>query len=263
MFDIKNKITERTYFFVISVFLLFLLVNYDPNVTQIFLFFAFFSVIAYKLDNNVTYEFEAEESNRLKNIAIGIGAVFLFYIVTGPLIQILSSIFRFPLESGFSVQSLYASNILFSNYILQGSQWVTILMWAILIPITENLFAIRLWEWLQDSFSVGESWLGAVISGLLVATIMALFHINAKGAALVASAALFTTLLFFFMILMLTKLTKDTIAGNSSHITVNGLAIKAMIPTLTISPIFVAVVGILGLVLILKTRVITYVLGEV
>ena len=263
MFDIRNRITDKTYFFLVSIVLLFLLVNYDPNVTLVFLFFAFFSIIAYKLDNNVTYEFEADESNRLKNIAIGIGSIFLFFIVTGPILQILSSIFRFPLESGFSTQALYSSNILFASFILQGSQWITILMWAVLIPITENLFAIRLWEWLQDSFNGGETWVSAIFAGLIVATIMALFHLNAKGAGFAASAALFTTMLFFFMILMLTKISGDSIAGNASHITANSLSIKAMIPTLTISPIFIAIAGILALFLILKTRIITFVLEGV
>lgn len=246
-----GRITGRAAFMGLGVILLFLFLTFDPTMAQTFLFFLFFGTVAGLMDSNITYPIEGEPSKRYFNIALGVGSVFAFYFLANIILPIFGNLFNFPLEAGFSVQSLFSSNLLFSQYALAGKTIIVLLAWGILIPITENLFVIRLYEGLLDIAGTHAKTIAGIFAGIAVATGMALYHIQSKGATVEASAALFVTLLFFAMIIALTVYTKDHWAANAAHITANMLALGVLIKTLELSPYIGIAIGI-GLLLFLS-----------
>lgn len=250
------RITRRGIFTGILVLLLFLYLTFDPSVTQLFLFFLFGSTILYLLDKNITFPIELSESGRFTKIAIGVASVFGFYAIAGILVPILGGIFGFQSVAGDSIQSLYASHLLFTQFLpLAGAGLLVYLVWAWLIPIVENMFTIGLYEGLLDLFDSRPKTMAGIFAAIVIASVMALFHMSAKGAGIEATSALFVTLLFFLMVIILTIYTKDQITGYAAHITANTLALKQLIPTIEIPSLFLIIGGMVGLSLFLRAGV--------
>lgn len=238
-------VESRDIFALVSVFLLFFVINLDPTLSTTFLLFLVVGVLLALLDQKVTYRFESG-NNRFMKIAIGIFSVFIFYILAAFLLPIIGVLFGFQSVVGEqSIQALFSSNLLFAQFILAGVAWVVILVWGFLIPIVENIYTIRIYEWLIDKFGTLGKSIAGIVAALTIASIMALFHIQAKGASLEATPALFVTLLFFLMGIILTIYTGDMVAFTAAHITANLLALKGQLSSLAgLSPTILIALGI-------------------
>lgn len=260
------QITERAIFSLIVIPIIFGLITFDFTMSSIFFALAVFGYLMFLGDRNVTYHFESNSSQRYADIAIGIGAVFLFYVIAPILVKILSPIFGFPVSAETSIQSLYAGGMLFSSYILAGAPFLIFLFWGIIIPLAETIFIVRTYEGLLDIFNKAHEGFPSLIvwlAFLIVSTGMAIFHIQSKGAIASSSPALLVTLLFFAFSFIILIWRRQSLPLAVMHITANIIGIRELVPALAISNQVLVLVGVGLLIYGLQTNFIQNILSRV
>lgn len=216
---------------IVSAVLIFLIVNFDPNISSIFFYFSILSIIFYLYDlflgnRNIEYPTERVGGNRIRQLLYAVGIYIIFVISS----NILLNIAKFVGEqtgSGFSV----FNEVLFQSFAnaspaLADTVLISLIMWAVIIPIVETHFFFgRVFEFIKDLLHVNgqlndiRTW--SVI--LLVSVGFMLFHITAKGVS--NSSALLLVFLFALTSIITVIIFKQTIEAILIHIIANSFAL--------------------------------------
>lgn len=207
-------------FILLSVVLLFLLINYDPTLAIAYISISFLNLIIYQNYSHFAFTFY-KDASILKTVIVGVvayGAFVAFSTLVGN--------FFAPnlITSPQSVLQLMSETI----PVLQGSLFLTILSLGIIVPIVEtDFFFGRLNEFLADHFKINTKfditnprlWVLAVIVG----AIFAMFHLSAKISNL--NIGLAFTFLFGMISCWMVYKYRRTAEAVVFHITANTLYI--------------------------------------
>jgi len=252
------KLSERGIFTFVVILLLFMLLNFDPKMGQIFALMALASVSLYLIDKRISYPIEKYPKEKFKSIVYGVGGYFLFIIISTLLLQFLKFADIVGIRSTINFFSEYLSTF-FSQYspALVDSPILTFIGWGILIPITETiLFFGRLFEAFVDFWKINvkinsiSTWLVM----MMTSAVFTLFHLSAKGIA--NNAALLMVFLFGMVSLYFVVIRSQLIEAITIHIIANSIAISTSFNLISINPLLI-IFGIATILyIILKTKII-------
>jgi membrane protease YdiL (CAAX protease family) len=206
------------YFKLMAVGLIFLLLNFDPDLSMVYLLILIGDYIWYQNDKFISFPFSRKDENQTITIIESFAAFGVFLGITAALI------------TGFSTQSLL-SMLSSTVPILADSQLLTLISWGIIVPIIEtNFFFGRLLE----GFSVlAEKITGKKVSTqkfsiplfivmMFVSAVFTLFHLSAKG---LGSQALIVTFIFGILSMILVVRHRSTKGATIMHILSNSIAV--------------------------------------
>ena len=212
----NNK--NYNYFKLLVIALIFLLLNFDPKLSRVYLLILVADYFWYQNDNHISFPYKNPNRNFLTDAVEAIVAFGLFLGATA---------FLF---TGFSTQSLVS--LLSSTVpILADSQFLTLLSWGVIVPMIEsNFFFGRL---LEGFSTFAEKALGRKIDleqfsmplfvvMLFVSSIFTLYHLTAKS---LSPTALMITFIFGLMSMFLVIKQKSTRGAIIMHVLSNSLAV--------------------------------------
>jgi hypothetical protein len=193
-----GTVSENAIFKVLIVALIFLVVNFDPDMAFVFSLMIIADFLIFKDDRIVSYPFERTTSNRfislLETLIVFAGFIFLQTII----LRLLTPSIQTTAQSIKTLLSLYAT----TTPALQGNIILTIIAFGIIVPFVETrFFFARLYEIMADRFKVGGglrnrfNWIIAIFIGV----IFAIYHLTARrcgSATTCQNALLFVTFIF-------------------------------------------------------------------
>lgn len=242
---------ERIVFLFISILLTFLILNFDPNMGQVFLLFGLSAGMLYLYDKVMTgridFPIERYPEKRLEAVIWAIGAFVILIIITSAL--------KLAGITGFEAVIVFFAQYVpfFAQYspALSGNPWLIFLGWGLLIPVTETIFFSRAFEGFLDIFNVRPDIRNAKVWAaiLLTSALFSLFHLSAKG--VVNNPALIMTFIFGMITWFIVVVRKQLLEGLLFHVIANSVAIIATLNLLSVSPFFLAVGIGVGLYIIL------------
>ena len=225
-----KPISEENIFAVLVVFLIFLVVNFDPNMATVFSLMIIadiliFTTIIKKL--KVDYPFERTTKNRftslIESLIIFAGFIFLQTIV----LRILTPTIQSTSQSLQSLLSLYAT----TTPALQGNMIFTFIAYGLIVPFVETRFFFgRLYELLADKFNKAGTLKNKMtwILALFIGSIFAIYHLTARrcgAAGACQNALLFVTFLFGMISTLMVAHYKETKQAVLVHVFANSMSI--------------------------------------
>jgi len=206
------------YFKLMAIGLIFLLLNFDPDLSMVYLLILLGDYIWYQNDSWISFPYSNKQANKTGVIIESFAALGIFLLATAVLI------------TGFSTQSLL-SMLSSTVPILAESQVLTLISWGIIVPFIEtNFFFGRLLEGFSymaekvtgNKISTKKFSIPIFIVMILVAAIFTLFHLSAKG---LDSSALIVTFIFAIISMILVVRQQSTKGATIMHILSNSTAV--------------------------------------
>ncbi len=226
----NKPISEENIFAILVVFLIFLVVNFDPNMATVFSLMIIadiliFTIIIKKI--RVDYPFERTTKNRftslIESLIIFAGFIFIQTIV----LRILTPSIQSTSQSLQSLLSLYST----TTPALAGSFIFTFLAYGVIIPFVETRFFFgRVYELLADKFNKNGNlkttmtWVLAVFVG----AIFAIYHLTARrcgAGGTCENALLFVTFLFGMISTLMVAHYRETKQAVWVHVFANSMSI--------------------------------------
>lgn len=230
-----------------GMLLLFTMLNFDPAMSSVFFAILILGAIVIFSDKKVEIHLEKPGNNRLKSVAIAIGAYVAFMCIS--LLFLGLTKLGGPLSLSTSIK-IYAEWIgsLMAQFspALVDNPFLVLISWGLIIPVAETFtFFNSFFEWFCEVFKVNLSRPGFKVwlIMLLTSAIFTLFHITAKG--LENNAGLLMTFIFGFVSMILVLFTGQVLEAIILHIITNSTSIifsTGLLPTIT-SP-WVLAIGI-------------------
>lgn len=220
-----KKLTPEGVTILLGIILLFLLINFNPELGTIFGLMLIVDYIIYHDKTWISFEVETDE-RRLIDILGGMFGYAVFIIlatVSTTVFQQLSAITN-PMNAVF--ERLAASTPIFEK-----SKFLTFVGWGILIPIVETRFFFgRMMELFAYKANVKlalnniKSWLIFVF----ISAVFTIFHFSAKAVSATQfdEMALFLTFLFGMVSCALVVYMRELSSAIQMHIISNSIAIS-------------------------------------
>ena len=221
-----GRFTRELYFKFTILFLLFLLLAFDPTMAQIYLLIIIGDFIWFRFDPKITLPIEKSSKNRwtaLAQIAIATAA---FFILSTLLIKVFAVALPATMQATLELLAT-------STPVLQGNKFLTIMGWGVLIPIIETVFFNgTLFEGLASiakkrfggDFSLKKFNGRTVMVILVIATLFTLFHLTAKN---LQSTALVITFIFSIISSILVVRNQHLREAIGIHICINTMAVMS------------------------------------
>lgn len=251
-----KKIPIEIIIFMNIIFLSWFAFNYNTTAVVGYGILLVGQVFLYFYDRNKTFVIE-RKPNRLKSIALALGGLFAFFIISNGVLQLLNYsgiLTNLGKALGFnSVIELYAETIPF----YAQNKIVTWLAFAITFANLEtDLFFGSGMEFFKDMFHLKldlkspKTWgfFGMLAGGFI------LFHITAKALGTGATAALISVGLFALVQLAVVMIEGQTLGANLMHVFANTLALLvtfAILPNITWA---FMVIGAIAIIFLLVTK---------
>lgn len=223
------KLYESDDFFFLLTVILFLVINFEPKVSQLYLGMALIGAWAY---SEVTRKklfavppLKKESTSWTTGILYGVAFFAIFIFVTPIILNTLG----FPeYNSPQSVLELMSTGFS-TKPVLEQSKITSFFMWGWLIPYVETIFfSVMMLLWIATKYHYSLTKLKDQIILMTIVGIAAmLFHMTAKG--ITNNAALITTFIFFFMNSYLVIKFREKIQAAVMHITGNSIAINQIL----------------------------------
>jgi len=233
MAAVKDFFKEKQshYFKFAALILLFLLLAFDQNLSMTYMLIMIADFIWFNTDRKIELPLRTGRNKGYMWLIESAAALGLFLITSTVLVGLFEPQ---AIGAGFvgGAQSIFQL-LATSTPILQGSAFLTLLAWGILVPIIEtSFFNGRLLEGLT---TYAENFLGIKISLnkysaplliviFIVATIFTLFHITAKG---IDSLPLIITFVFSVISSILVLRHRETAGAILLHIATNSMAVSS------------------------------------
>lgn len=197
------KLFESDDYFMHSVVVLFLLINFNLQIGTIYLFMALVDWMAYYLafDKNVfnILPIEKKKPGRFESLVWAMGAYVAFIFILNFINTRFLMVDIGSFESTFEYISSLIATTFSATPILYGSKYLRLAVWGILIAMIETRFFFRtLLQWGVHSTGIKFpstvfSQAGIMIS-LFFGALFAVFHLVAKG--ITNNSALMATFVF-------------------------------------------------------------------
>lgn len=223
-----NKLETNYYFRWMSVLLLFLLLAFDRDLAMIYLLIMVADFIWFTSDNFISFPIRGQPS-RFSTLVVyteSLAALGLFLGISSWLVGAFGDGLTFGTQSLFQLLAT-------STPILQGSQFLTLVGWGIVVPFIETIFFNgRLLEGLATysekilgiKADIRTLNLNMMIIVFVVAAMFTLFHLTAKG---LASVPLLITFLFSVISSILVIRHRELRGAIFIHVVTNSLAVSS------------------------------------
>lgn len=221
------RLTNELYFKASILFLLFLLLTFDRDMSMIYILILVGDFMWYRFDPKISFPLEKTTANRYSSlIEVGI-ATAAFFIFSSLAVTFAAVDIPAGLQSILTLLST-------STPILQGNKMLTLIGWGVLIPIIEtSFFNGRLLEGLASfaekrfhkKITLTQSNLFSIpviMVILVVAAFFTLFHITAKN---LSSVPLLITFIFSCISSVLVIRHQELKQAILIHIIVNSMAV--------------------------------------
>lgn len=230
-------IQENTIFKVLIVFLIFMVVNFDPNMAIVFSLMIIADFLIFKDDRTISYPVERTGQNRfgslMESLIIFAGFIFLQSII----LRVLTPSIQSTAQSVRTMLSLYAT----TTPALEGNILLTFIGFGIIVPIIETRFFFsRLYEILADRFKVSGSGLGNKMTWVLamfIGAVFAVYHLTARRCGsgdTCQNALLFITFLFGVISTLMVVHYRESKQAILVHIFANSIAILFTLGALSV-----------------------------
>lgn len=199
-----TPLKESTIFKFLIVFLIFMVVNFDPDMAIVFSLMIIADIIIWfdeKTFAKVNYPYESRTDNRFKSLIESLIIFAGFIFLQSIILRVLTPSIQSTTQSIKTLLSLYST----TTPALQGNILLTILGFGVIVPFVETRFFFgRLYEIFADKFKAygglrdKMNWIIAIFIG----AIFAVYHLTARrcgSAATCQNALLFVTFLFGFI----------------------------------------------------------------
>lgn len=250
-------------FTIVSIILMFLHINFDPQVGGIFTLFIVIAAVLTILNRRIDIPLVRPGSKPVQIILYSVGGYFAFVIASTLVGQYLGLVERFSLLSTDAIKQvtqLYAQYIPFfaqTEPLLAGQPQLLYLAFAILIPIAETIVFIKLFEAIHDWAGVTPN-LKRLITWTVLAGIsigFGLFHLTAKGLQDKAEIALSITIIFMAISLVVATIRKQSVEAINMHIIANSIAVTIALTIGLGIPVIIAVVTLALFIALSNQRV--------
>lgn len=218
-------ITNRDLLIINGFMLLFLLINFNRDLGNIYIAMLLLSWAGFSSDKVKSFTFQSKKSSVFQSFF----RASLFYVG----FILFSGIFLSIFHSGDVVEGQMLLSVLktmaATTPILAGSLILTFIGWAIIVPVIEtNAFFGMLFEFINDRFNININRLNAavLIVMIVIAFGFALFHATAKG--IVNNAALSLTFIFALISMYIVLKEKQTQTAVMFHTLANSFAVLAV-----------------------------------
>lgn len=217
-------VNDRDLVVMVGFSLLFLLINFNRDLGNIYLGMLLLSYMVFTTDKIKTFNFQNGLTGGFQSLL----KAFIFYAA----FVLFSGFFLSLFHSGDVIQGQIIMSVLktFSQTtpVLAGSVVISILAWGIIVPIVEtNAFFGSLFEYITDRTNTSMQGMSAKLAIIIVTIsfIFAVFHATAKGVT--NNGALSLTFIFAAVSLWLIYQEKQTKTAVYFHIIANVLATMA------------------------------------
>lgn len=221
-------VRENTIFKILIVFLIFLVVNFDPDMAIVFSLMIIADFLIFKDDKIVSYPFENRINNRFNSLFETLLVFAGFIFIQSIILRILSPLIQSATQSIKTLLSLYST----TTPALQGNVLITFLAFGIVVPFVETrFFNGRLFEIIMDRLRItnrglreGKVWVVSVFIGAL----FAIYHLTARrcgAAGTCQNALLLVTFVFGFISTLMVAHYRETKQAVLLHIVSNSIAI--------------------------------------
>jgi len=227
-----GKFYESDDFFFLLTIILFLVINFEPKVSYVYLGMA---LIAWMMYSNVVSRkifsippLKKPSTTWSSGILYGLVGFVVFIFIT-------------PVVLGFAGQAGYTPNsvleLMSSGFstqpVLEQSKYTSFAVWGVLIPYIQTLFfPVILMLTLANKYHYSLTSLkGQLTLMTLIGIIAVFFHLTAKG--ITNNAALITTFIFFFINTYLVIKFREKIQAAVMHIVGNSIAINHLLGIFT------------------------------
>ena len=230
-----GQVFESDDFFFLGTLLLFTLINFNPEVSVIYLFMTILSILMYYTarDKNVfpVIPFESSKSNRTSSVVWGIGAFATLLFISSFILPMLGfSAYSSPQTILYGDKNLHSLFPFSTSPALASSNIMSFLVWGLIIAFIETVYffgAISRWVAWKLKLDINSIQLHLWIAALFV-----IFHMTAKGVR--NNEALIVTFLFGLASMQLVSRFKELKQAIILHITANSLAMASILYGFTI-----------------------------
>jgi len=228
--------------FLVGGVIIFMLINFDPSFGQVFSAMLLLAAMMFTTDKTKTFFIEKPGVNRLKSMAIALGAYITFIISSYLVLGALKVAGMQTVEDAFTNYSLYLAS-LYSQYApaLADSVFWLIIGFGIVIAFTETYYFAVLYEFLGDYLKINwrRKGIKTILLAIAVGIIFALFHLTSKGLA--NDAALIMTGIFGLISILLILYTGQMLEAILLHIITNTTAVLTNAGVTILSPLVIGV----------------------
>lgn len=229
-------IRESSIFKILIVFLIFMVVNFDPNMAIVFSIMIIADFLIFKDDNRVSFPFERTTLNRFRGLieTLMVFGGFLFFQSFA--LRFLTPSIQSTTQSIQTLLSLYST----TTPALANNVLLTIIGFGIIVPFVETRFFFgRLYESLADRFKIRgglqnrKNWIISVFIG----GVFALYHLTARrcgSAATCQNSLLFITFIFGTLSTLMVIHYRETKQATFVHVFANMIAILFSLGLLSI-----------------------------
>lgn len=216
-----TRISERLWGTILLMGLLFTALNFDPDVSIIFIIITIIGILLFLIDKKPEIIFE-RKPNKLKSIGIAFAGAFAVYIISAFVLNFFGVV-----EGGlFSIVDFFAQ---VQKPILSGNPYLILIVWGIFIPLAETTLIARFLEFLKDQFKVRLSLREPKIwaSIVLVSALFMYYHLQAKSIAgpELLQQSLASVFIMGVVSLVLIVIFKQIIEASLMHIILNSTAV--------------------------------------
>lgn len=207
---------SRTIVFALGVLLLFLLINFNPNLGVAYALIFILTIVLILLDPKITIDLDLSKSNLLQDLItgiagyaafIGVAFVAVSLIQTGAQLLGLESVIGLMAE----LQPVFANN-----------KFLSAITFGLLVPIIENMFFFGVGiEFLSDKLNIPITVTNISSYALyaIVAFMFMVFHFTAKGVPtspgqLINDPALLVTFIFGLVSCVVVAVSKESKGRN-------------------------------------------------
>src|SRR3990167_10038886 len=142
-------VPNRTIVFVLGVLLLFLLINFNPDLGVAYSLIFILTIVLLLLDPKITIDLDLSRSNLLPDLIAGVASYALFLGVTFVALAFIQTTAQLlGLES---IIGLMAE----AQPVFEGNQFLSVVTFGFLVPIIENMFFFGVgMEFLSDKLNI-------------------------------------------------------------------------------------------------------------
>jgi hypothetical protein len=223
--DKKWTPRERTLLVIVGTFLIFLWLNFNPELGSVYLGMVLLSFTIFSSDKIVSIYAEKQGSSWFFSFILAVAAYAFFVMTSGILIGVITPSYVAQNEGVFS---MVARTMAAATPAMAGSFILTFISWAVIAAIVEtDFFFGKLLEWCHDAFKLPVEFnlvkLKAWIVIIALSFVFALFHISVKGVS--NNQSLLLTFWFAVISMWLVLRVKETKAAIMFHMLSNGVAV--------------------------------------
>ena len=224
----QRPVTESAIFTILVVFLIFMVVNFDPSMATVFTLMIIADFLIYMDDKFVSFPFERYVSNRFKSLieTLIIFAGFLFFQTL--ILRILTPSIQSSTQSIQTLLSLYST----TTPALQGNVLLTIIGFGIIVPFVETrFFNGRLYEIVADRLGIQNAGLKnktVWAVSAFIGAVFAVYHLTARrcgSAETCQNALLLVTFLFGMLSTLMVAHYKETKQAVFLHVFSNMVSV--------------------------------------